>query len=116
MAGDVVPIKDVVSVVDGISNEKEEQELAKLNDWIAEQGLPRGLLAYDHSDEASGKQIAVFDLAWPNGLQEKLSQPVAVLLNEEASVIALASQAGYHCFMDTNTFRQYVQQEVLQEQ
>jgi hypothetical protein len=38
---------------------------------------------------------------------------VAVLLNEEASTIALASQAGFCCFTDTGAFRRYVQQEVL---
>ena len=48
------------------------------------QGLPLGLLAYDFADPESGEQKAVFDLAWPNGIQEELSQPVAVLLNETA--------------------------------
>ena len=46
------------------------------------QGLPRGMLAYDFADAETGEQKAVFDLAWPNGIQEELSQPVAVLLNE----------------------------------
>ena len=39
--------------------------------------------------------------------------PVVVLLNEEATTIALASQAGYRCFTKTGAFRHYVQQEVL---
>ena len=61
----------------------------------------------------TGAQIAVFDLAWPSGLQEELSQPVAVLLNEDAATIAHASQAGYRCFTDTISFRRYVQQEII---
>ena len=48
------------------------------------QGLPRGVVAYDFADPQSGEQKAVFDLAWPNGIQEELSQPVAVLLNEDS--------------------------------
>ncbi|MDY6799373.1 MAG: hypothetical protein SVX28_11725 [Pseudomonadota bacterium] len=48
-------------------------------------------------------------------MQEELSQPVAVLLNEEASTIALASQAGYRCFTDIGAFRRHVQQDVLGE-
>jgi hypothetical protein len=44
--------------------------------------------------------MALFDLAWPNGIQEELSQPVAVLLNEGAKTIATASQAGYRCFSE----------------
>lgn len=56
--------------------------------------LPRGVLAYDFADAATGEQKAVFDLARPSGIQEELSQPVAVLLNESSETIAIASQAG----------------------
>ena len=40
------------------------------------------MLAFDFADQMSGEQQAVFDLAWPNGIQEELSQPVALLLSE----------------------------------
>jgi hypothetical protein len=55
----------------------------------------------------------VFDLAWPNGVQEELSQPVAVLLNEGADVIGLASAGGYRCFTSTKQFKDYIESEVL---
>lgn len=102
-----------VNLVGGISSEQEEKELEALNVWIESNGLPRGVLSYDYSDTLSGQQMAVFDLAWPNGLQEELSQPVVVLLNEESSTIALASQAGFRCFTDTGVFRRYVELDVL---
>ncbi len=113
LAGEATPLTDIVQVVGGISSEEEEQELETLNDWVVGEGLPRGVLTYDHANKDTGEQIAVFDLAWPNGLQEELSQPVAVLLNEEASTIALASQAGFRCFTETEAFRGYVNKEVL---
>jgi hypothetical protein len=100
-------------IVGGIGSEEEETELEQLNDWIEAQGLPRGVLAYDHSDSESGQQVAVFDLAWPHGLQEELSQPVALLLNEDLSTIALASQAGFQCFTDARSFRHHVERDVL---
>ena len=100
-------------VIGGISSEEEEQELEALNKWIAEQGLPQGILAYAFADEETGEQKAVFDLAWPNGIQAGLSQPVAVLLNEGGDVIALASGAGYRCFTTPTDFRQYVEDEFL---
>ena len=100
-------------VIGGISSEEEEQELEALNGWIAEQGLPQGQLAYAFADEDTGEQKAVFDLAWPNGIQAGLSQPVAVLLNEGGDVIALASGAGYRCFTTPTDFRQYVEDEFL---
>ena len=49
----------------------------------------------------------------PNGLQEELSQPVVVLLNEDAATMALASQAGFRCFSSGESFRNYVSIEVL---
>ena len=100
-------------VIGGISSEEEEQELEALNTWIEEQGLPQGQLAYAFADEETGEQKAVFDLAWPEGIQPGLSQPVAVLLNESSDVIALASGAGYRCFTTPTDFRRYVEGEFL---
>ena len=90
LEGDVATTVDTPSVIGGVSSEEEQLELEKLNEWISDVGLPEGEMGYDHSDEESGRQIAVFDLAWPDGLQTELSQPVVVLLNEEASTIAEA--------------------------
>lgn len=78
--------------------------------------LPRGMLAYDFSDPATGEHRAVFDLAWPSGVQEELSQPVALLLNEGVETIGIASQAGYCCFTNARDFKSYVQTEVLGEE
>ena len=104
------------AVVGGISNEEEDAQIEALNDWMEAQGLPRGLVAYDFADVATGEQKAVFDLAWPDGIQAELSQPVVVLLNEGAETIAIASQAGFRCFTTVNEFQRYVQAEVLVEE
>lgn len=50
-------------------------------------------------------QQAVFDLAWPSGLQEGLSEPVAVLINEGADVLSVASRAGFRCFTGIDEFK-----------
>lgn len=105
-----------VAVGGGISSEEEEAQLEVLNDWMEAQCLPRGVLAYDFADSATGEQKAVFDLAWPSGIQEELSQPVAVLLNEGAETIAIASQAGFRCFTTVTEFQRYVHMEVLAEE
>jgi len=100
-------------IIGGIADEEEEAALEALDDWIETQDLPRGELAYDFADPETGEQRAVFDLAWPNGLQEELSEPVAVLLNEEPEVFALASQAGFRCFSSVESFKKYVAREVV---
>jgi len=109
-----LPVAAVVS--GGVSDEMEEAQLETLSDWMESQGLPRGTMSFDFADSASGKQKAVFDLAWPSGIQEELSQPVAVLLNENNDTIAVASQAGFRCFTSIADFKKYVQSEVLAEE
>lgn len=113
LAGPTPALPVAASVGDGITSEEEEQQLEAINDWMEEQGLPRGVLAFDFADATTGEQKAVFDLAWPNSIQEELSQPVAVLLNESAETISTASQAGYRCFTRTEEFRRYVESDVL---
>lgn len=115
MAGRPLATPAAMAVSGSIADEEEEQQLEALNDWVEAQGLPRGELAFDFSDPDTGEQKAVFDLAWPNGLQEELSQPVAVLLNESAGTIAIASQAGFRCFTSVSEFQQYVMNEVVVE-
>jgi hypothetical protein len=80
---------------------------------MEQQGLPTGVMAFDFADAATGEQKAVFDLAWPNGIQAELSQPVALLLNESAYTIGIASQAGYRCFTNSKEFRRYVANDIL---
>jgi hypothetical protein len=108
-------VPPTTSVGGGITGEEEETEVQELNDWLESQGLSRGIVSYDFADPQSGKQRAVFDLAWPSGLQEELSQPTAVLLNEDADTIKIASEAGFRCFTDASAFRRYVMTEVIGE-
>jgi len=106
---------DFAIIVGGITSEEEEEQLSALNDWVEARGLPRGTLVYDFADPATGEQKAVFDLAWPNGIQEELSQPVAVLLNEGVETISVANQSGFRCFTSVEEFQGYVQREILVE-
>lgn len=100
------------TVPGGIASDEEERVLAETSAWAHELGLALGEVAYDHADPETGEQVAVFDLVWPNGLREGLTEPVALLLNEEEQTIALANAAGLRCFTDVASFRAYVMQEV----
>lgn len=93
----------------GITSEEEAKELEALNDWVVEQGHAEGHLAWDFVDPETGEQRAILDLVWPTGVQEELSEPVAVLLDESAELISLASSAGIRCFTTTAAFKAYVE-------
>ncbi len=97
----------------GIGGEEEEDLLIEVNQWVVEQGLPEGEFLFELADLESGVAYGVLDLAWPDGMQEGLSVPVALLLNEPEETEAAANQAGYRYFTDVNSFRTYVEREVL---
>lgn len=113
LEGPAKPAEEPAVVVGAISTEAEEEELEALNDWMAARGLPRGVVAFDFADPVSGEQKAVFDLAWPEGIQQELSEPVAVLLNEGLETVAVASKAGFRCFTTPQDFKDYVEREIL---
>ena len=113
LEGPATLLPSSIRVSGGITSESEEEALEELNRWVLAQGLPQGLLSHEYADPETGDQKAVFDLAWPNGIQEELSQPVAVLLNEPAETLSVASQAGYRFFTQVDDFKRYVQGEIL---
>jgi len=100
-------------VLGGITSAEEEDLLDDIRVWMQDKDLSQGLLSYDFADPITGEQKAVFDLAWPTGIQEELSQPVAVLLNEDNETLAIASRAGFRCFTSPDAFKQYVSEEIL---
>ena len=91
----------------------EEEILLNANIWITEQGLPEGDFQYQLADETTGELLAILDLAWPHGLQEGLSQPVALLIDEDAETEKRASEAGFRFYTNTDSLKKYVEEQIL---
>ena len=123
VAGAVPEAAGEVSVVDraspvilgGVEDEEEERTLRECSEWVVAQGLPEREFSHEIADEETGECLAVFDLAWPNGLQEGLSQPVVLVLDEGPEIEDVANQAGYRFFTSVENFKEYVTREVLAE-
>ena len=113
LAGPAAATPKPYDIIGATSNHEEERELDELNQWVVDRKLPPGHRAYDFVNEETGEQAAIFDLAWPNGIQEELSPPVVVLLNEEPATIVMASQAGFRCFTTVDDFKRYVETEII---
>jgi hypothetical protein len=94
-------------------SEDEETILLDVLQWLEDQQLPEGRIYFELTDPMNGDPRAVFDLAWPAGLQQGLSQPVALLLDEPHEVEAAANEAGYRYFTNVNSFKQYVLENIL---
>jgi hypothetical protein len=104
--------RDAIIVPGGIADDVEDQALQACNQWVIEQGLPAGEIAYNLVS-TDGEVQAILDLAWPDGIQEGYSQPVALLLDEGDDTEAIANRAGYRFFTDIERFKTYVRQDIL---
>ena len=101
------------TVPGGIADAEEEAILMNLNEWVQGHGLPEGRLGYELSHPDTGDPLAILDLAWPNGLQDSYSQPVALLLGEEPETLQIANDHGFRHFTSADALKRYAEAEVL---
>ena len=100
-----------------LDEDEEEAILARLNSFVVSHGLPAGELGHEVLDADTRELMTALDLAWPNGLQDGLSEPVAVLIDEADTVRSLANGAGFRLiYTSAEAFMRYVQREILGEE
>ena len=99
----------------GIADEEEEEVLDSINAWARDRGLSRGEKEYELLHPSTGNPIARLDLAWPEGLQEGLSRPVAILLSEVDEVLKIAAEQNYLIFEEPDRFKAYAAETALGE-
>jgi len=85
-----------------------DEEIRDLLDWLQANGLPRPELDYEVCSP-TGEVLTVADLAWPAGVQEGYSQPVALVLQEDKDQVRILNQAGYRCFTSMDELRSYLE-------
>ena len=110
------PAPAAAPTIGGIESAEEEAQLQEVNAWVEAQGLPAGQLLHELADPETGDAVAVLDLAWPEGLQAGLSEPVALLVDEGPELLACANRFGFRCFTDVAGFRRYVVREVVADE
>lgn len=105
-------VERTVPLDDDIDDDDRE-ELEACNAWVVKKSLPPGELYFAATDPLTGTQLAVFDLAWPSGVQEGLTQPVAVLIDEPPETVEAANRLGFRFFTTVKEFKKYVRREVI---
>ena len=95
-----------------IASDKEEAELRNAMSWMENHSLPRGEYGYELVD-AENQVVSVLDLAWPRGIQEGLSKPTALLIDEDNETLAVASQSGFMCFLTFEELKDHVEKEII---
>lgn len=87
---------------------EEDEELRALLEWVRAHGLPQPALDYEVCT-ADGAVLTVVDLAWPAGVQENFSQPVALIVPGDQTQINVLNQGGYLIFTDVADLRAYLE-------
>ncbi len=95
------------------SEDDESRVVAECRSWVTEHGLADGVVDFELVDENTGEAVAILDLAWPDGVQVELTEPIALLLNEAPEVERAAAEHGFRFFTNPASLRSYVEKEVL---
>ncbi len=92
----------------------EEEEIEEIAAWMSSVGLNEGTTNHELLDE-NGSVAAIIDLAWPQGIQKGLSEPIALLLNETAETQAIVSKHGFRYYTSIEELKEYINTTYLQD-
>lgn len=92
--------------------DEEEDLLLECALWVEKQGVPSAKIEYELCDE-DGNVLAVLDLAWPEGMQQGLSKPVALILDGDKEAEKILNQKGFLYFKTVEDLKKYVQAEII---
>jgi hypothetical protein len=86
-----------------------DPEITELLRWVAEREFAAPRIDLEIVDPETQVPIVEADLAWPNGVQEGLSDPVAFELDAGESVVTHLQSIGYRCFTTSESLRRYLE-------
>lgn len=85
----------------------EEAVIEELVSWLKNEGFAPGIKDYSAVIGYAGTPI-IIDVAWPDGLQEGFTEPVALMINEEPGDIYRVNAVGYRVFTRADDLKNYV--------
>lgn len=91
---------------------EEKDEVQSILSFVMTNELPRPELDYEVVDSTTGETLATVDVAWPKGIQEEYSQPIALVFEANKDVINILNQAGYRFFTDMKTLYRYLETQI----
>jgi len=91
----------------------EEVIISSVNSWMKDRGLPEGIANFELTDE-KGEVLMIIDLAWPKGIQSELTEPLALLIDEDDTDQKIANQNGYKYFTTQEEFKSYIEVHYIQ--
>jgi len=110
---DKVEIRDYTNrTAEAECQHEEDVILIEVSRWMSENGLHEGESNYQLTDE-EGNELAIIDLAWPQGIQAGLSEPLALLINECSETQEVVNENGYKYFTYPDAFKAHISAQYL---
>ena len=112
----VTPVKvdypTVLTQVATTVSGEEDDELQTLISWAIARGFPKPELNVEVCDPNTGEVLTIVNAAWPKGLQEGYSQPLALILEVDDQKVAILNQAGYRFFTTIEALRRHLKEQI----
>ncbi len=109
MGDQVAPMPKLI-----VLDDDEDLAISEIREWLKEQGFNAGIRDYGAVNGYGGMPI-IIDVAWPDGLQEGFTEPVALMIGEEPGDVYKVNSAGFRVFTDAESMRGYVMEHYLGE-
>lgn len=101
-----VEITDYANRKGVLNDANEDEEILELSYWMKENGLSGGEINYEL--KINDNDSIIIDLAWPDGIQNNLSEPVAIMIDEDNTNISKVNLQKYRVFEDSKSFKDYI--------
>lgn len=88
------------------AEEHDEDSFSGLSNWLSERGYEHGSANFGVSGLA---RTEIVDLAWPDGLQVGLGDPIALMVDSTAEARSFVLKQGYRVFETPEDLMSYVQ-------
>ena len=89
-----------------------DDDLMEILTWIEDKDLPIPEISFEISDPETGESLTIMELAWPNGLQEGYSQPLALVFEINKETEMILNKAGYVYFNSIEALRRYLEEKI----
>ncbi len=93
-----------------------DEELMDLLLWFEDNNIPIPEVNFEINDPDTGENLTMVELAWPNGLQEGYSKPLALILETNSDSKVILNQAGYTFFDTIDALKQHIREYSDQRQ
>ncbi|SVE37654.1 uncharacterized protein METZ01_LOCUS490508, partial [marine metagenome] len=106
------PMPDGFAPIAVTTEDEVDDENATVLKLVTDNGLAAPEVDGEVSDQETGDTIATADLLWRSGVQEGLTEPIALIRNLDSDTTTSLNDAGYRVFSTNTRFVWYLESQL----